>query len=148
MGIPFKQYLYGAVVFATVLIVLLNAWVFQTSDTAMQEFCALTLYFSFLAWAGGQIWLIHIRERQQPVKPAGDGSDASLSAEFPLEEAALRSAETYLSLGERIDTVCAMVEPRFADWSPAERASFRESLMTMVQERRTKAQEEGESAGA
>ncbi len=146
MGIPFKQYLYGAIVFATVLIVLLNFFIFQTPETAMQEFCALTIYFSFLAWAGGQLWVIHLRERQQALKPAGAGTAHSLSAETPLEETALNSAETYLSLGENIDTVCAMVEPRFVDWNPNERESFRHSLITTLQERRPKPQEEGESA--
>jgi len=138
MGIPFKQYLYGAIVFATVLIVLLNVLIFRTSDTAMQEFGALTLYFSFLVWAGGQLWLIHIRERQKAVAP-------SLTEETGLEETALSSAETYMELGEGIDTVCAMVEPRFADWDPSQRASFRLSLMTALQERRSKPRAEGES---
>jgi hypothetical protein len=140
MGIPFKQYLYGAIVFTTVLFVFLNIWVFQTPNTAMQEFCALAVYFSFLAWAGGQLWLIHTRERQQALKPAGYGM------EIPLEESALSSAETYLRLGEGIDTVCAMVEPHFPDWTPGERASFRERLMAALQERRPKQPEEGESA--
>jgi hypothetical protein len=146
MGIPFKQYLYGAIAFSTVLIILLNALIFRTSDTAMQEFCALTLYFSFLAWAGGQLWLIHVRERQQGLKPAGEGTARSLTAEIQLQETALSSAETYLGLGESIDTICAMVEPRFADWDPSERESFRQSLMRTLQERRPKPMAEGESA--
>jgi hypothetical protein len=145
MGIPFKQYLYGAIAFASVLIVLLNVLIFRTPDTAMQEFGALTLYFSFLAWAGGQLWLIRIRE-QQALKPAGDSLAPSLTAETGLEEIALSSADTYMKLGEGIDTVCAMVEPRFADWDPGQRALYRQSLMAALQGRRSKPREEGESA--
>jgi hypothetical protein len=145
MGIPFKQYLYGGIVFATVLIVLLNVLIFQTSDTAMQEFCAFTIYFSFVAWAGGQLWSIRMQEQQQAKNPPGAGTVPFSPEEIPLEETALSLAETYLKLGETIDTVCSMVEPRFADWNLSQRASFRERLMTALQERRS-SPEEGEPA--
>jgi hypothetical protein len=145
MGIPFKQYLYGALCFATVLIVMLNVLIFQTPDTAMQEFFALTLYFSFVAWAGGQLLSIRLREQRQARNPVGSGPVPSLTEDIRLEEAALSLAETHLKLGETIDTICSMVEPRFADWNPSQRASFRERLMTALQERRSNPQE-GEPA--
>ena len=65
MGIPFKQYVYGAIVFSTVLIGLLHVWIFGSPDTAIWEFAALSIYFSFLAWAGGQLWLIRARARRE-----------------------------------------------------------------------------------
>lgn len=133
MGIPFKQYLYGAITFATVLMVLLNVWVFRTSDTALQEFIAITLYFAFLVWACGQLWLIRVREREQarnPLKAGGAATD-----EFQLGEASLSFAQTYLNLGENVDTVCAMIEPRYADWSATRREAFRAGLFAALQER-------------
>jgi hypothetical protein len=52
MGIPFKQYLYGAIVFSTAPIVLLHVRIFGSPDTAILEFAALSIYFSFLAPGG------------------------------------------------------------------------------------------------
>lgn len=125
--------------------ILLNVWIFETPDTAMQEFCALAIYFSFVTWAGGQLLSIHMQEKQQAKKPKGAGTAPASAEENPLEETALSSAEMYLRLGEAIDTVCSMIEPRFADWNPSQRASFRERLMTALQERRSSRQE-GEPA--
>jgi hypothetical protein len=137
MGIPFKQYLYGAIVFSTVLIGLLHFWIFGSPETAMQEFGVLSFYFSFVVWAGGQLWLIRIRERSESKNPVADGPDSNTR----LDETALLSAETYLDMGETIDTVCAMVEPRFPDWNRSRREQFRMDLMAAVQERRLKAQD-------
>lgn len=138
MGIPFKQWLLGAITFATVLMGLLKIWIYQTPETGMQEFCAWSLYFSFLAWAGGQLWLVRIREKEQARKQANSGGSGE---EFQLPEAALNSAETYFQLGENIDTVCAMVEPRYTDWTPARRGEFRDQLLKTIQERRAKPEE-------
>jgi hypothetical protein len=140
MGIPLKQYLYGAIVFATVLIVLLNYLIFQTPETAIQQFGAITLYFVFVSWTCGKLWSIRTLERLEA------GRIPVSIADIRLEEPALSLAETYLNLGESIDTVCAMVEPRFADWTPGQRASFREALLVVVQERRSK-HAGGEQAG-
>jgi hypothetical protein len=143
MGIPFKQYLYGAITFATVLMVLLNVWVFRTSDTALQEFFAITVYFAFLVWACGQLWLIRAREREQARKPVTAAAVAS--DEPPLGEASLSFAQTYLNMGENINTVCAMIEPRYADWSASRREAFRAGVFKALQERTPKP-EEGEPA--
>jgi hypothetical protein len=136
MGIPFKQWLLGAITFATVLMGLLKIWIYQTPETGMQEFCSWSLYFSFLAWAGGQLLLIWLRVKEQARKEAsGAGENIELS------ESALSSAETYFQLGENIDTVCAMVEPRYADWSLERRGEFREGLLKSIQDRRGKREE-------
>ena len=133
MGIPLKQYLLGGITFATVLMILLHFWIFGTPETGMLEFGALTIYLALVTFLGGQIWLIRLRAEAQAAK---NGAAIAPLGEIRLEESALSSAEVYLSLGESLDTVCAVIDPRYPDAAPAWREAFRECLMKALRDRR------------
>ena len=64
MGISYKHFLYGAITFVSLLMALLKVSYFQTTGRGPMEFYFGFLFLAFLAWAGGQLWQIHTRERE------------------------------------------------------------------------------------
>ncbi len=81
------------------------------------------------------IWFTEKERQARKQSSGGTGENIELS------ESALSSAETYFQLGENIDTVCAMVEPKYADWSLERRGEYREWLLKSIQDRRGKREE-------
>src|SRR5882724_12347767 len=118
MGISYKHFLYGAITFVSLLMALLKVSYFQTTGRGPMEFYFGVLFLAFLAWAGGQLWQIHTRAQEAQWSEAS-GSGASLVEENRPDEATLLAAETYLSMGESLDTVCLFVNTNYRDWEPA-----------------------------
>ena len=136
IGLSYKHFLYGAITFTSLLAALLKIGVFGAAVSVPMAFCFIVLHFAFLAWAVGQIWTI--RSRRQQLESASDGgTDAPLAGKNRPNDDTLFSAETYLSLGESMDTVCRFVNPKYEDWDPSKKLAFRQSLSALLTERRS-----------
>ncbi len=83
----------------------------------------------------GQLWTIHSREKEQ-TEWAEKGAGFSLAEENRPNEETLVAAETYLSMGESLDTVCMFVNAKYSDWEPPQRQAFRQELKAVLDERR------------
>ncbi len=134
MGVSYKHFLYGAITFVSLLAAILKLSYFQDTGRGLMEFYFGIMLLAFLGWAGGQLWTIHSREREQTESVEG-GASVSLADENRPDEDALVAAETYLSLGESLDTVCMFVNAKYRDWEPAERQAFRQGLKAVLDER-------------
>jgi hypothetical protein len=92
--------------------------------------------------------------REIHAKDAAAGRDALEAALPPVPlshdrrptEELLVSAETYLGIGESIDTVCQVIEPRYRDWSSSDKLAFRRSLRAALEERRARSAEQNDAA--
>src|SRR2546427_760372 len=128
MGISYKHFLYGAVTFTSLLAALLKVGLFGTAIGGFRAFFFTMLYFAFLAWAIGELWKIHSRKRLKAESANDDGAGLALLEEDRPSEDALVAAETYLSLGEELDTVCMFVNPKYRGWDISRRQAFRRGL--------------------
>ena len=137
MGLSYKHFLYGAVTFTSLLAALLKIGVFGAAVNPPMAFYFSVLYFAFLAWAVGQIWTIRSRQQQQLESPPDGGMDAPLAGENRPNDDTLFAAETYLSMGESLDTVCRFVNPKYEDWDPSRKQAFRQGLSALLTERRS-----------
>ena len=135
MGVSYKHFLYGAITFVSLLAALLKISYFQNTGRGPMAFYFGVLFLAFLAWAGGQLWTIHSREKEQ-TEWAESGAGFSLAEENRPDEDTLIAAETYLSLGESLDTVCLFVNAKYRDWDPPQRQMFRQGLRAVLDERR------------
>ena len=138
MGLTRKHLIYGALTFVSLLGAILKVTYFSEPGRQFLGFYCGLMYLSFVVWVILQLRAIREREReeQEPL-PAG-AADYFHSLENRPDEDALISAETYLSLGESLDTICRYVEPKYADWSPAERQAYRQGLRAALDERRSR----------
>jgi hypothetical protein len=146
MGFTRKHYLYGALTFVSLIAAFAKVTYFAEPGRRALEFYLGVMYITFIAWDIGQLRAISAREQNDADKlPEGD--DLFQSPEVRPTEDAMISAETYLSVGENIDTVCRFVEPRYSDWTPAERQRYRQALKAAIEDRRvnTDAAQEGPS---
>ena len=139
MEISYKHFLYGALTFASLLIAFLKVGAFGTLGRGPMGFILGVLYVAFLIWAVGQLWTIHSRKGQEAEWQVEGGAGSLLSDEDRPDEDALIAAETYLSMGENIETVCMFVNPRYQDWEPSRRMAFRRGLSAVLEQRRGKA---------
>src|SRR5258708_31640204 len=112
MGISYKHFLYGVITFVTLLMALLKITYFQTTGRGPMEFYFGILFLAFLTWAGGQLWQIHTRE-QEAEWIGAKGAEVSLAEENRPDEETLIAAETYLSMGATLDTVCMFVNSKY-----------------------------------
>jgi hypothetical protein len=62
--------------------------------------------------------------------------------DLPNEET-LFAAETYVSMGENLETVCQFVNPKYRDWDSSKKLAFRQSLNALLAERRSQHSEFG-----
>src|SRR5947207_14648531 len=100
MGVSYKHFLYGAITFVSLLAALLKISYFQDTGRGPMRFYFGFLFFAFLAWAVGQLWTIHSREKEQAGWAEGG---STLAEENRPNEETLVAAETYLSMGESLD---------------------------------------------
>jgi len=137
MGLTRKHWIYGALTFVSLLAAILKVTYFDDPDRQWMAFFSALLYISFVVWAVSELRAIHAREReeQEPLPPGAAAFFQSL--ENRPDDDALISAETYLSLGESLETICRYVEPRYGDWSPSERQAYRHGLRAALDERRS-----------
>src|SRR5262249_4573043 len=135
MRISFKHFLWAAITFTTVLALALK-FAGAAGPVSPMRVVIGFLYVIFVMWASGQLLLIRLKEQKELAAPPTDDVASPLAC--PLDEVALSLAETYLSLGENIDTVCTFVDARYRDWGPARRATFRQELTDALSERRTR----------
>jgi len=133
MGVSYKHFLYGAITFVCLLAALLKISYFENTGRGPMKFYFGFLFFAFLAWAGGQLWTIHSREKEQA--EGAERGAGFLAEENRPDEETLIAAETYLSMGESLDTVCMFVNAKYRDWEPAERQAFRQGLKAVLDER-------------
>ena len=138
MKISYKHFLYGALTFVSLLAAILKIGNVNTRGQSPVEFHWGILYFAFVALVAGQLWKIHSREREETGPGSSEGADSLLSAEDPPSEETLRAAETYLSLGESLETVCRFVNPKYQDWDRSRREAYRRGLGAVLEARRMK----------
>jgi acetyl esterase len=137
MGLSYKHLLYGAITFISLLTALLVKGAFGTAVSAWTLFYFTVFYFIFLAWAGGQLWTIHSREQRDFESEPG-GIDIPLpEADRPNEETLL-AAETYLGMGENLETICQFVNPQYRNWDPSQKSAFRQNLNALLAERQSR----------
>ena len=146
MGVSYKHFLYGAITFVSLLAALLKISYFQDTGRGPMSFYFGFLFFAFLAWAVGQLWTIHSREKEQ-TEWAEKGAGFSLAKENRPNEETLVAAETYLSMGESLDTVCMFVNAKYSDWEPPQRQAFRQGLKAVLDERRANSPTPGMDRG-
>jgi len=139
LGVPRKHLIYGGLTFFSVLGAIMKVTVLDGPGSGFLTWYLGFLYLVFVAWAIGELRKIQRREQEERAAPPEGVAAASLSLMNPPAEEALISAETYLSLGESLDTVCQFVEPRYRDWSASEKQAFRSQLRAAIDERRAKA---------
>ena len=140
MGIPRKHWIYGSLTFISLLGAILKLTVLDQLGYRLLTFYLGFLYVMFVAWAVAQLRMIHQREQDDVV----EACESASQVRQPTEDE-VKSAETYLNLGEKLDTVCEFVEPRYREWKPAEKQAFRNQLRAAVEERRAGAGESPES---
>ena len=138
MKITYKHFLYGALIFVSLLAAILKIGYVNTPGRGPVEFNWGILYFAFVALVAGQLWKIHSREREQAEPGSSEDAGQPLSAEDPPSEETLRAAETYLSLGESLETVCRFVNPKYQDWDRSRREAYRRGLGAILEARRMK----------
>jgi len=103
---------------------------------AIGFYCGV-MYVTFLIWAVGQLRAIQERENEEKLLLPGGGAAFFAAAENRPDEVALAAAETYLSVGESLETICRFIEPRYADWTPTEKQAYRQGLRAALDERRS-----------
>src|SRR5262245_5944462 len=129
MEFSYKHVLYGTITFASLLMALLKIGLFGNAiSPPMAFFCGIT-YFVFVAWAAGQLYKMHTGEAREELDRTEIA--APLAAEETPDEETLFAAETYLSLGEDLDTVCKFVNPRYAEWDGSRKLAYRQGLRAL-----------------
>jgi hypothetical protein len=137
MGFTRKHYIYGAVTFVSLLGAMLKVSFFSEPGRTPLAFYSGVMYVIFLVWAVGQLRAIQQRENEEKeLLPNGSTAFFNAVQNRPGEDA-LISAETYLSVGESLETICRFVEPRYSEWSPSERLAYRQGLRDALDERRS-----------
>src|SRR5439155_14967568 len=137
MGVSYKHFLYGAITFVSLLAALLKISYFQDTGRGPMSFYFGFLFLAFLAWAVGQLWTIHSREKEQ-TEWAEKGA-GFLAEENRPDEETLIAAETYLSMGESLDTVCMFVNAKYREWELPRKQAYRQALRAVLDERRANA---------
>jgi len=136
MGISYKHFLYGAITFVSLLMALLKVSYSGTTGRSPMEFYLGILFLAFLVWAGGQLWEIHKKEQEMSGWTGREGGQPSLPEDSRPDEDALIAAETYLSMGENLDTVCMFVNANYRDWEPGRKQQYRQGLRAVLDQRR------------
>jgi hypothetical protein len=134
LDIPRKHWIYGALTFVSLLGAILKVTVLDDLGYGIVTWYLGFLYVMFVAWSVAQLRMIHQREQDESAAP----SEAMAPVRPPTEDE-LRSAATYLDLGESLETVCQFVEPHYREWKPAEKQAFRSQLRAAIDERRARA---------
>jgi hypothetical protein len=142
-GFTRKHLIYGAITFLSLLGAILKLIVSTPGGRAALLFYGL-MYLFFLAWAVRELLAISEREREEAHPASGGAAEGFLSAPSRPDEEALASAEIYLDLGEPLETICRYVEPRYADWTPAQRKAYSAGLRAALDQRRS---QNAEAAG-
>ncbi|HTM49363.1 MAG TPA: hypothetical protein VL285_11795 [Bryobacteraceae bacterium] len=132
-GFSYKHFLYGAVTFASLLAALFKVGVFGDSVSPPMAFVFAIFYLAFMAWAIGQLYKIHTA-KEQPAAPFS--ADVSMAGEEMPGEETLLAAETYVGMGEDLDTVCLFVNPKYRDWDASRKLAYKQGLRTLLNERR------------
>ena len=132
-GIPRKHWIYAALTFFSLLGAITKVAVLDPLGYKGLTWYLGFLYAIFLLWAIGELRKIESKEEEER-----DSRFESAAQVSPPTEDELMSAETYLELGESLETVCMTVAPRYRDWSPSEKQSFRNQLKAAVEERRAR----------
>jgi len=132
-----KHLIYGAITFVSLLGAILKVTYFaEPGRSAIGFYCAI-MYVTFLVWAVAQLRAIHERETEEKeLLPGGPAVFFAAAGNRP-DEAALLSAETYLSVGESLETICRFIEPRYMDWTSTEKQAYRHGLRAALDERRS-----------
>jgi hypothetical protein len=132
-----KHLIYGALTFVSLLGAILKVTYFaEPGRTAIAFYCGV-MYIVFLLWAVGQLRAINEREHEEKALLPGGAAAFFESSAIRPDESALIAAETYLSVGESLETICRFIEPRYADWTPSERQAYRLGLRAALDERRS-----------
>ena len=147
MGFTRKHLIYGAITFVSLLGAILKVTVLNDPSKRLLTLYCLALYVVFLFWAIGQLRAVRERDREESEPPTAEALDFFGSPEIRPKEAALISAETYLGMGESLETICRFVEPRYADWTPPQRRLYAQGLRAALNERRSKQHPEPRSNG-
>ena len=116
-------------------------------------------YLVFMLFAVGQVFALKSRRRahganrravttefsfQFGAPPAG-GSGPQVRMEFSVPEledkvddAALDKAESYLAIGEGLETICRHINPRFADWRRPQQEAYKAYLQKALEVRNSR----------
>jgi len=133
-----KHVIYGALTFVSLLGAILKVTYFSLPGKQWLGFYAGALYVCFVVWVISELRSIHEIEREEHEPLPAGMADYFQSLENRPDEDTLMSAETYLSVGESLETICRFVEPQYTDWSASERQAYRRGLRAALDERRSR----------